>query len=72
MTKIMAEMTAIGNIDSQDIVTPLHFHLFFFFFFQSRNKKKIPNASNTKELPRGSEARRPQRASEVLKFEKLL
>jgi hypothetical protein len=63
MTKIMAEMTAIGNIDSQDIVTPLHFH-FFFFFFQSQNKRQIPNASNTKQLPRGSEARRPQRASE--------
>jgi hypothetical protein len=71
MTKIMAEMTAIGNIDSQDIVTPLHFH-FFFFFSRAEIKSKSQTQATQKQLPRGSEARRPQQASEVLKFEKLL
>ncbi len=44
----------------------------FLFFSRAETKKQIPNAINTKQLPRGSEARRPQQASEVLKFEKLL
>jgi hypothetical protein len=44
MTKIMAEMTAIGNIDSQDIVTPLHFH-FFFFFPEPKQKSKSQTQS---------------------------
>ncbi len=39
MTKIMAEMTPSGNIDSQDIVTPLHFNFFFFLFFPRAETK---------------------------------
>jgi hypothetical protein len=71
MTKIMAEMTAIGNIDSQDIVTPLHFH-FSFFSPEPKQKANPKRKQHKTQLPRGSEARRPQQASEVLKFEKLL
>jgi hypothetical protein len=56
MTKIMAEMTAIGNIDSQDIVTPLHFH---FFFFLSRAETKSKSQTQATQ----------NNCREVLKFE---
>ncbi len=74
MTKIMAEMTPSGNIDSQDIVTPLHFNFFFRFFFFPEPKQKSKSQTqatqnNCREVLKLEDCSKRAR---VLKFEKLL